>query len=162
MIKIVSIIFVSSAVSLYGMFAASSIRKAANQRKGLIELLYAIKSGIEYTGEDLCEIYRTFNNTYLEECGFCTILKSNSADSLRLALESGCLKIGETEKVLFYEFSKKCGRSAFATSEKQLCDRYIALSEALDKKLSVKENSKCELYRRLGVLCGLLTAILMM
>ncbi len=162
MIKYIGIILTSGAISLYGAFASSKVKSAAKHRKALIELLYAIKSGIEYGGVSLDEIFCTFENSTLEKCGFISILRSPSPNAFENALECENLLISETEKALFCEFAKKCGKSYYTFGEQKLCERYIALAEAQDKKLCADENAKCTLYKRLGVLCGLLFAIILL
>ncbi len=162
MIKYIGIILTSGAISMCGAFASCKIKSTSYQRKGLIELLYAIKSGIEYGGTALEEIYSHFENTALEKCGFIGILRQGQSNALENALNCTGLLLSDSDKALFFEFAKKCGKGFYAGNEKQLCSRYIALCELLDKKCSADENTKCMLYRRLGILCGLLFAVILL
>ena len=162
MLKLIGIILLSGAVSMYGAFAASNISTAGRQRKAVISLMYAVKNGIEYGGTALDEIFANFESTELEKCGFLKMLQEKVPCALENALKSQGLLIGDREKALFTEFAVKCGKSPFADGEKKLCERYIALAENLDASLSADEKAKCELYRRLGVLCGLFSALILL
>ena len=122
--------------------------------------MYAIKNGIEYGGAPLDEIFGVFHSPELEACGFEEILKSRVPDALEKAMNCNGLIIGKKESDLFCEFASKCGKSGFSENERKLCERYTALAEALDKSLCAEEATRCELYRRLGVLCGLLFALI--
>lgn len=147
---------------MYGVFAASKIKTCAAQRKGLIGLLHTIKSGIEFGGASLEEIYKVFECPALEAIGFCEILRSESPYSFERAMECTGLKLGEKEYSLFGEYAAKCGKSSSLQNEKQLCERYIALAEGLDASLCREESSKCALYTRLGVLAGLTATIILL
>ena len=162
MIKYIGIMLISGALSMYGAFAAARIRTRAAQRKGLIGLLHSIKSGIEFGGAPLEEIYGVFECSALEKSGFCEILRRGSPDSFENAMQCPGLRLGEKEYALFCEYAAKCGKSSSIQNEKQLCERYISLAQNLDDGLCREENSKCALYTRLGVLAGLTAALILL
>ncbi len=162
MIKIIGIILVSASCSLLGAILTLRVKKGAQQRGEILELFYEIKNGIEYMGENLCDIYSRFSSKRLYECGFLDILKEEHPQSLLNAFDSENLLLGKKELSLCREFASKLGKSTFIQSEKNLCERYTSLFEDLDKKLKEDEKTKCQLYSKLGLLLGLAIALIFM
>lgn len=162
MIKYIGIILVSASCSLLGAILSLRIKKGAQQRAEILELFYEIKNGIEYMGQNLCDIYSRFFSKSLYECGFLDILKTENPQSLLDAFDCENLLIGNKELSICREFASKIGKSTFIQSEKKLCERYTCLFENLDKKLKEEEKTKCQLYSKLGLLLGLATAVIFM
>lgn len=161
MLKYIGLILLSGGIGMYGAYLSSRLKKCGKQRKSIIELMYAIKNGVEYGGIPLDEVFNSFESDVLFSCGFMNMLRSKAPDCLYNAFMCEGLLLCEREKKLCLEFAKKCGKSGFSDSEAKLCSRYISLLEALDKESSEKEKSKSLLYTRLGILCGLFAALIL-
>lgn len=161
MIKYVGIILVSGAFSMYGSLMANKILSIGKQRRAIIELLYCIKNGVTFGKIPLDRIYDSFQSEVLSKCGFIQILKSKYPDALIRAFECPGLLLPDNEKSLLYAFACECGKSPFYENEASLCQRYIEIFEIKEKQQSTDEKNKANLYSRLGLLCGLVCAIIL-
>jgi len=161
MIKYIGIILISGAISMYGAYLSYRVRTSAMQRKALLELMIYIKTGVENGPVKLCDIYASFDNKHLEDCGFIKLLHSPSPGSLEKALSESRIRIPENIKSLYIDFSKSIGMSSYKRDAISICERFTGLIKAEEAKISEKEEKKEQLYRKLGLLCGLLSALLL-
>ncbi len=161
MMKYIGIILVSCSVSMYGAVMANKIKNIGKQRRAIIELLYTIRNSIEFGCVSLDKTFSSFHNDVLDKCGFTKILSSPYPDALSRAFESDCIILPENERLLLQAFAKECGKSAFSQNETKLCTRYINLMERNETEMLKIEKNKSALYSKLGILCGLLTAIIL-
>jgi len=161
MLRLFGIILFSGTAAVYGIYLSMRISTGARQRKALISLMYAIKSGIQFGSSILSDVYGSFSDDTLEKAGFMKILRSGKPQALKDAL--GCKGLMLSKDVLcnLTEFSKKLGHSGFAENEELMCSRYIAMLEEEDRKLCVQEKVREDLCRRLGLLSGLFAALIL-
>lgn len=162
MLKIIGIAFVSVSVSLYGVLLSLRIGTHARIRREIIELIYAIRSGIQYGNLSIKEIIDTFSFKELKKVGFKDILTQNEETNLLRAFSSVPLDFSEKEAELIFSFARECGKSTFCEEEIKNCNRYITLLESLDKALSPDEKIKQQIYGKLGILAGILCSILLL
>ncbi len=156
MTRYIGIILISGAISMYGAYLSYRIKVSAKQRKALFELMLYIKTGIENGSVKLTDIYASFDNKYLEDCGFTELLHSASPDALTHALNESNIKMPEEMKNLYLDFASSIGKSSYKASALDVCARYTE-----ENKISEKEEKKEQLYSKLGLLCGLLAALLL-
>lgn len=161
MIKYVGIILVSGALSMYGSLIANKVLNTGKQRRAIIELLYCIKNGVAFGKVPLENIFASFESPILEKCGFLVLLKSKYPDALVKACNCENLCLPHDEKNLLCSFASECGKSAFYENEALLCQRYIEIFEQKEKALHTEETNKAHLYSRLGILLGLVLALML-
>ena len=161
MTRYIGIILISGAISMYGAYLSYRIKVSAKQRKALFELMLYIKTGIENGSVKLTDIYASFDNKHLEDCGFTELLHSASPDALSHALSESNIKMPEEMKNLYLDFASSIGKSSYKASALDVCARYTELIKAEENKISEKEEKKEQLYSKLGLLCGLLAALLL-
>ena len=161
MLKFAGIILVSGAVSLMGANKASAIKENISARRELLGLLIHIKRSIEHTSTPLNIIYGTFESKALERCGFSELLKSGRTDAFKDALCSSRLVLPEKTAVLYKEIAENIGRSCFKKKELDVLERYIPQISAVDDELEKEDLSKIKLYRKLGILFGILAAVIL-
>lgn len=161
MIKYIGIILISGASSMYGSLLANKILNTGKQRRAIIELLYAIKNGISFGNVPLESIFESFENPVLSKCGFLSLLKSKHPDALVRASKCKNLNLPNDEKNLLITFACECGKSPFYENEALLCQRYIEIFEQKDKTVCIEEKNKANLYSRLGLLCGIVFALML-
>lgn len=162
MLKYVGIIIVSGAVSLYGAYLSSGIIQRKKTRAALLELLIYIKSNIENAALPLETIYKNFSDKYLEKSGFIEKLRSGRPDALYYALENTDIVFDEGIMELYMGVAKNIGTSAFKDVEAEKLKSTIPLIKAQTEKLDKYDDSKSELYKKLGILAGLFLAILLL
>ena len=158
MIKITGIILISSAISACGAYLSAKITQRKKFRKALFELLLYIKTCIENGNLPLNRIYENFYDSDAEKYGFLTVLRKSG---LKDALISVKDELPEELYELYLSFSESAGKSLYSSSESALCARYVELIKEKEKKIAEKEAVKQLLFRRLGILCGLLAALLL-
>jgi len=162
MIRILGIVVFSVSVSLCGFLMSHSLSSKARKRREFIELIYAIKNGIQYGKLSLREIFSSFSGNELKKCGFLKALCENENASIEEVLTDFPTGLTDKENELIFAFAKECGKSTFSEEEIKNCERYVLLLEALDKQLSSEENTKKLVYGKLGILAGILSCILLM
>lgn len=161
MLKLTGIILISGAISMYGAYLSGNVKKSRAFRKGLAELLIHIKNGIDNGGIPLTEIYASFSCKALEKCEFLSVLKDGKSESFSRALKKCEIKLAPEVSEIYERLSKELGKSSSGKSESEKLARAIALAEKEEKKLDAEDSSKIELYSKLGVLCGILAALLL-
>ncbi len=162
MLKYIGILLVSGAISLYGAHLSVLRRQNAALRAELLELLVRIKNGIENGGLPLADIYAGFNGGITEKRGFCRVLKSGVPDAFARALDEVRAFLPEEYIKIYTALAENLGKSGFRKAECEALTRAIADLSALEKKYVAKDDAKCVLYRKLGVLCGLLAALILL
>ncbi len=162
MLKYIGILLVSGAISLYGAHLSVLRRQNAALRAELLELLVRIKNGIENGGLPLADIYARFNGGITEKRGFCRVLKSGVPDAFARALDEVRAFLPEEYIKIYTALAENLGKSGFRKAECEALTRAIADLSALEKKYAAKDDAKCVLYRKLGVLCGLLAALILL
>ena len=125
-------------------------------------LLYRIQNGIENGGLPLADIYNGFEAEQLEKRGFCQILKSGKPEALAQAVEAIRAYLPEECASCYGTLAKTLGKSASRKTESTVLARYIGEISALEKKYAVEDEAKCVLYRKLGILCGLFAALILL
>lgn len=161
MIKYIGIIIISGAISLYGAHLSGKVQEEIALRKAFYELLVYIKCCIENGNLPLPEIYSSFKNEIFEKYGISHNLKSQSTDAMKTALYECPVKIDSSVKSLYIQLSDSLGKSPFRLAESETLARYISLVEIEEKKLIKNDLAKKELYRKLGILCGLMAALIL-
>ena len=162
MLKYIGILLVSGAISLYGAHLSVLRRQNAALRAELLELLVRIKNGIENGGLPLTDIYAGFNGKITEKRGFCRVLKSGVPDAFARALDEVRAFLPEEYIKIYTALAENLGKSGFRKAECEALTRTIADITVLEKKYAAQDEAKCVLYRKLGVLCGLLAALILL
>ena|GEM_PF-2725134 len=162
MLKIIGLIFVSSAVSFGGILMSESIREGTRQRSALLNLLYFIKSNIALGSLPLHEIYCRFEDKTLEEIGFIREMRKHTPDSLYRAFENTKgIKLTEKEKADYFSFASQIGRTGSVENEETLCLRYIEILGKVAESENSKDENRAKLFRRLGPVLGLFLAVIL-
>ena len=162
MLKYIGIILISLSVSMYGTYLSVKIRERKDIRNALLELLIYIKRSIENTYLPLDEIYKNFSNKSLEKIGFTKELCSGKKDAFLSAINIANAYLNNKLIELYHSISLSLGKSYSGNLESQKLAGYILMIEEECKTLDKEDNSKRELYRKLGLLCGLFAAIILM
>ena len=143
-----------------GMYAEHK-RKSYLELCGVINLVENMKNSISYSRTELYDIFSSFSDKALEDCGFTEILKSSSNipanESWQAAV--GCLSLGEGIKGVLSSLRFVFGTFGLPQIKKlENCLDFLtkerdSLKESLYKKLKS--------YRYLGALAGSLAAIVL-
>ncbi|NLN55306.1 MAG: hypothetical protein GX148_03275 [Clostridiales bacterium] len=144
-----------------GMYAEHK-RKSYLELCGVINLVENMKNSISYSRTELYDIFSSFSDKALEDCGFTEILKSSSNipanESWQAAV--GCLSLGEGIKGVLSSLGSSLGLLDCDTQIEKLENCLDFLTKERD---SLKESlyKKLKSYRYLGALAGSLAAIVL-
>ena len=161
MFKIVGIVCVSVSIGMYGLYKAHTIKANILFRRSLLELLIHIKNCIDTSGMPLCEIFSSYQNDVLQRAGFLEKLCTGQKDAFETALKECSYSLGEQTGQLYFELAEELGKSKHKKRETELLERFILLIRQKQEALEKDDEAKCVLYSKLGVLCAILFAIIL-
>ena len=158
MIKYIGIILLSSSVCSYGFLMSKKLKQDHNVRNELTNLLRSIEHGIRYGSKPINQILSECNLPYLKKCGFITCLLSGC--DIRENTKSHLGMLTDEEKQRVTEFFSLLGRTGNSESELIFCKGYIEYFENFEKISQEQVKSKSLLYRKIGIIFGILAAII--
>ncbi len=161
MMKYAGIILLSGAISMYGAYLSNKVKEETAVRKALYDLLMHIKCCVENGALPLDKIYKSFDNKILEKTGFLANLKSGKSDAFYFALTQSGIRISEEMRELYLQIAQAVGKSRFRAEESEQLSRYMSLIQMREASIMKKDEARQELYKKLGILCGLLAALLL-
>lgn len=161
MLKITGIILISAGITMAGCYKAHKIKEGILTRKALYCLILHIKSKIESSAARLPEIYASYDNTLLNKTGFTAYLKKGGIDAFSKALEYTHLNLPDTLCKTYGELASRLGKSRSVTEESRLIEDYVREIRAEEEKIIKNDEAKLVLYRKLGIIAGLLAAIIL-
>lgn len=150
--------FALLAGSLYMSSQMSALGyRRLRQTEAFLSLLRYIKAQVSCYKTPVLEIYETFENKTLAECGFITKLrKIGMADALTEC--EGDLYIDKAEFDLLHSFADELGGS-FKEEQLNSCDYYIGTLEEIYKEQKEELPQKCKLYKTLFLAAGIMIII---
>ncbi len=119
-----------------------------------------IKYKVAYFRSELRDIYNDFDNEFLRECGYLEKLRS---DGMVSATEeySKRFYVRDYEYEAIKNFALLIGKSAWE-NQVEMCEALITVLENYLNELSVKYPDEKKLYSSLGIITGLLCALVLL
>lgn len=161
MLKLAGIILISGGIAMAGFYKAFRIKESINIRKALFGFILRVQTSIESEKLSLNDIYLSYNNTVLDKTGFTEILKSGNENPFLHALEESELKLNKGIYEIYRDIAENLGKSRIAREESERLKRYISIIEKSEEELIKKDESAFILYRKLGILTGILAVIIL-
>jgi len=161
MLKITGIILISAGITMAGCYKAHKVKEGILTRKALYGLILHIKSKIESSAARLPEIYSSYDSAFLNKTGFTIHLKKGEIDAFSKALDCTPLNLPLSLLKTYKELASKLGKSRSVTEEARLLDDYACEIRAEEEKIIKNDEAKLVLYRKLGIIAGLLAALLL-
>lgn len=161
MIKYAGIILLSGAVSMYGAYLSLKVKENIKLRQALLELIIHIRSHVEASAEPIYDIFAIYESRQLEKAGVLAVLKSTEHNAFGKAIDGIYDTLPERIAILYATLASELGKSKSRTSEVEMLTRYISDIKAEEERLKRDDFAKTELYKRLGILCGLLLALIL-
>lgn len=158
MIKYIGIALLSSCVALYGNMKSQQVKEAMSIRNSIIKLLHTIQSSIQYGGTVKSRIYYQFHDENLEKCGLLALLKSTQPDED--SIEKCLCLLEKEERRMLTSFFIQLGKNVSSKSEAQSCQRFINEFERAGEEFEKSRKAKKVLYKKLGIICALVTAVI--
>ena len=158
MLKYIGVFILSASISAYGSFLSSSIKGSCSLRKEVLQLLKDIERAIKYGNGQIIEIVRNCKSPYLTKCGFCTsIYNTTNAET---AIATTLSALSEKDMEMLTDYFSKLGKTAFTELELKNCTYYIDYFEKTQNEYEKEVETKSLLYKKLGLIIGILTAII--
>ncbi len=157
MIRLIGACVVIISSYIAGVSGASFYKRRLLQTEGLYRLICKIKADIENLNLPLRDIYASFGDSALDECGFTEILQTSG-----LAQASFCrgLCIEKDTLKLIGELALRLG---YGSREEQilLCEHYKSALFDICSALSSSQKQKCKLVRTVCAAAGAMIAIML-
>ncbi|NLK39197.1 MAG: hypothetical protein GX303_02955 [Clostridiales bacterium] len=156
-------LFGAATILLVSLYLSSQITTFAQRRmrqtEAFLILLRYIKAQVACYKTPVAEIYQSFNNRTLEECGFVNVLREKGFEAALYECES-MLYIDQNEFELLYAFASELGRG-FQEEQLNSCDYHIGALEELYAKQKNEMPKKCKIYRTLIFTIGIMIIIIL-
>lgn len=159
MIKYLGIILISSGVFIYGNLKSSELSYAKKLSFELLDFLRTLERELTFENYSKHEIFRQFSGKTLNECGFIDALMfgTDSTDAVNAHLGA----LDKNEKEILIDFFKEFGKSISRKKEADRCRSFEATFEQAVKQAGNHRQNKALLYRKLGIICALMTAVIL-
>ena len=148
-IRICGIILIGCAISLFGVSKGESARKKVKYEKEYMRLLKHIESSVKYTSKPISQIISDFNSSFID-CDELQILPKTKDGHIQ----------NEHQKQLKNLF-ENLGKAYTRTRAESLCKIAVEAAENKVEKITKDELTKSVLYKKLGIIFGILTAIIL-
>ncbi len=158
-IKIIGLCLLSSGITVFGINKSAQLNMAVKKRKAVEELLFAIENGIRYGSIEKKRIYRSFENDILNECGFLEQLKNGKDEKECITLY--LTELDKADQNALISFFESFGKSSSAEKEFNLCKSFIEEYKRIGTEKEKALISKSILYKKLGLICALMSVILL-
>lgn len=158
-IRYFGILLVFAASTVFGFSMASSAGTRLRNNEGLIFLIRHIRQKIGYFKSTPSEIYASFENRDLEKNGFCKVLCEKG---LLEAIERvNCFELDENCENALKEYAGQIGKTPLG-DQISSCDYLIELLETGQKRLCEEYPAKRKVYSSMGMLFGIMAAIMLL
>ena len=158
MLKIAGILIITVFATIAGYECAFTLKRRIQTLEAIIKMLDSLKDRITYFNLSLKDFLEEYSEPYLENSGFLGMAKETGISNA-LVLLSDTLCLRDSDIKLLTEFAD--GPSAYTGKlEAQRIEYYkgelMKLSDEAKKSLPLKTRLFCSL----GLLCGILCAVL--
>ena len=159
MIKYIGIFILSCSISVYGVILSNSLKEKLALKKEITFLLRNIERNIIYKSKSCIETVRQCGLPLLEKSGFCKSF--SGCDSAVTTTNTHLSALDDEDRKMLCEFFSRLGKSSLGEYELQNLRYYL---DYFEKSLTESEkniNTKIMLYKKIGLLAGILAAIIL-
>ena len=158
MIKYIGILILSCSLSVYGAILSDSLKQSHNLKKEITELLRNLERNILYGSKSCVEIIRECNLPLLTKSGFTDAF--SGCDNAELTISTYLSSLSANDRQMLGEFFSRLGKSAFCEYELKNLRYYLDYFEKTLEDSEKNVNSKVILYKKIGLIAGILAAII--
>jgi len=165
--KLFGLFLISLAPISYGFYHAACLRRLLRTRVELARFFNYLRDQIDFFSKPQEEIYRQFENAYLERIGFLPQLRSEYQNNpcgameraVEFLLEAWDFSVSESEALRSFS-----GQFGMLSKEAQIsdCDRLITVLEAQEKEKRKTIDTDIRLSRLFGLTVGIGIFILLL
>ena len=158
MLKYAGICLVSVSMSLYGVIKAHEIKKSITLRKNILELLYHIENSIAYSGKRKDSIFKSFSPVPQALQNFLTEICRT--DDIYKCVNNHLSILCKNDRQMLTGFFMALGKSTRCEKEAKNCRQFISEFEKSAQNTEKEQLNKITLYRKLGIIFALITAVI--
>ena len=158
MIKIIGILILSSSISVYGTLCSSALKEAIRLRYEIIQLLNSIQNGIRYGSVPIDRIINDRKFPLIEKSNFYDLY--NSGGNMQDIIGECFKSLSKEDKDMLLSFFTTIGKTAYSEKEINLCFYYVDYFEKTQAEREKDTASKVLLYKKIGIVSGILCAII--
>ncbi len=158
--RVVGTLLASFSTALLGMLLALHREKTLKYIDALIYLVEHIKYSSKFFKSELSQIYREFENPFLEKIGFLDCLRK---EGLLFALEkySSIYKLRFSEQNCLLNLAASLGKAALQ-NELEQCDTVCESLMKYRQERAEKCPEEKKLFVSMGIIIGLLIAVVLL
>ena len=158
MLKYAGICLLSVCMALYGVIKAHEIKKSIALRKNILELLYHIENSIAYSGKSKDRIFKSFSPVPRALQSFLTeiAITNNVSQCVNNHFSILC----KNDRQMLTGFFMALGKSTRCENESKNCRQFISEFEKSGQNTEKEQLDKITLYRKLGIIFALITAVI--
>lgn len=158
MLRYFGIIILATSLSAYGSYMASSIKNSYILRCELIQLLKEIERTIKFGNMAVIDVIKNCKLEKLVKCGFCD--EFNGGKSAKTVINSTLYQLYQKDREMLIDFFSRAGKTAYGDLELKNCRYFIDYFESTQSQYEKTILSKSLLYKKIGLIIGILTAII--
>lgn len=158
-IKYIGLLLVCISASAYGAKMSEAVKLNYKTKVEITEFLKAIERGIKYGGVPIQNILKGYSSPILEKCGLLNSLRYGETD--KETIENRLSVLDSSDKTKFCEFILQIGKSTNSGKELIVCRECIDYFENSVNYSEKEAREKSVLFRKLGVVSGILIVIIL-
>lgn len=158
-IKYIGLLLICISASAYGAKMSEAVKLSYKTKVEITEFLKAIERGIKYGGVPIQNILKGYTSPMLEKCGLLNSLRHG--ETKKEKFEEQLSVLGASDKAKLYEFISHIGKSTNSGKELIICRECINYFENSVCYSEKDAREKSVLFRKLGVVSGILIVIIL-
>lgn len=158
MFKYAGIVLVCISIAVFGVVKSEEIKKALALRKSVTELLYEMENAVSSAGKSKLDIYRNFSENSGKLGAFLKDL--SSGESEKICVEKHLCSLSENDRRMLADFFSDFGKYKDCESQVKMCRYFIKEFERAGQDSEKEQRNRILLYRKLGIIVALATAVI--
>lgn len=158
MLKYAGICLLSVCMAIYGVIKSADIKKALVLRKSVTQLLHHIENSVTYTGKSKDDIFNNFSTTDTSLSAF--LRELCNTDETEKCINRHLDILSKKDKQMLTAFFNGLGKSTRREKEAKYCLLFTEEFERQGIDAEKEQLNKIMLYRKLGIIFALITAVI--
>ena len=158
MLKYAGLVLVCVSIALFGVVKSEEIKKALILRKNLTQLLYSMENAVSGSGKSKYDIYRDFSESSPMLCSFLSDLAEGKDEKATVEKHLGALS--KSDRKMLCDFFSDFGKYKDCESQVKKCRYFINEFERIGQENEKEQRNKMLLYKKLGIIFALATAVI--
>lgn len=158
-IKFLGLSLITLSLTLLGNALSEEEKNKQALKEEFLRLLLEIERGIRYGGKPIETILECFTSPVLENSGL--IGEMRNSKQYVYTIQNADILVDFSDKKLLCSFFENIGKSTNCEKELVICRECIERLQESIKKSHVECEKKAYIYRRMGLMSGILSVIIL-